>query len=139
MDYRLVFTKRALSDLNQVIGRIADVDHDIDAAFHFGTALLDHVDLLTRFPRMAPVISARSRIRKLVHSPIVVYYRVHDQASRGNTAFPACSPEATGFLVMLILRADSKGASMKKCYKKHRQWPQSGTRSSFFQGRSQRL
>ena len=78
MDYRLVFTKRALSDLNQVIGRIADVDHDIDVAFHFGSALLDHVDLLTRFPRMAPVIRTRSRIRKLVHSPIVVYYRVHD-------------------------------------------------------------
>ena len=78
MDYRLVFTKRALNDLNQVIGRIADVDKDIDAAFHFGSALLDHVDLLTRFPRMGPVIRDRSRIRKLVHSPIVVYYRVHD-------------------------------------------------------------
>ncbi len=82
MDYRLVFTKRALNDLNQVIGRIADVDKDIDAAFQFGSALLDHVDLLTRFPRMGPVIRDRSRIRKLVHSPIVVYYRVHDARQR---------------------------------------------------------
>ncbi len=42
----------------------------------FGNALLDHVDLLTRFPRMGGTIRKRSRVRKLQPSPVLVYYRV---------------------------------------------------------------
>ncbi len=102
MDYRLVFTKRALNDLNQVIGRIADVDKDIDAAFQFGSALLDHVDLLTRFPGMGPVIRDRSRIRKLVHSPIVVYYRFHDPGNAWKYCISGMQPQATQFLLKIL-------------------------------------
>ena len=31
-----------------------------------------------RFPRMGTVIRKRSLVRKIVHSPILVYYRLHD-------------------------------------------------------------
>jgi plasmid stabilization system protein ParE len=48
MDYRVLFTQRALADLSEVAGRIAQ-DDDEEAA-RFGKALLDHVDLLGRFP-----------------------------------------------------------------------------------------
>ena len=44
----------------------------------FGNALLDHVDLLTRFPRMGSTIRKRSRVRKLLHSPILVYYQIRE-------------------------------------------------------------
>ncbi|MGO9254903.1 MAG: type II toxin-antitoxin system RelE/ParE family toxin [Bryobacteraceae bacterium] len=54
------------------MGHIAQDDDE--AASRFGEALLDHVDLLGRFPRMGNTIRKRSRVRKLVHSPIVVYY-----------------------------------------------------------------
>jgi plasmid stabilization system protein ParE len=47
VDYRLLFTQRALNDLAEIIGHIAEEDDD--AASRFGNALLDHVDLLTRF------------------------------------------------------------------------------------------
>lgn len=77
MDYRLLFSQRALSDLAEIVGHIAEDDHE--AASRFGEALLDHVDLLGRFPRMGNTIRKRSRVRKLVHSPILVYYQVHEE------------------------------------------------------------
>ena len=54
MDYRLLFTQRALNDLAGIIGHIAEEDDE--AASRFGNALLDYVDLLTRFPRMGSTI-----------------------------------------------------------------------------------
>jgi plasmid stabilization system protein ParE len=76
VDYRLLFTQRALSDLSGIIGYIAE--DDAESASRFGNTLLDHVDLLGRFPRMGGIIRRRSQIRKLVHSPILVYYQVHE-------------------------------------------------------------
>ena len=76
MDYRLFFTQRALDDLAEIIAYIAE--DDLNAASRFGSSLLDHVDLLGRFPRMGGAIRKRSRVRKLQHSPILVYYRVRE-------------------------------------------------------------
>ena len=77
MDYRLLFTQRALSDLSEIVGHIAQDDDEV--ASRFGEALLDHVDLLGRFPHMGNTTRRRSRVRKLVHSPILVYYQVHEE------------------------------------------------------------
>jgi plasmid stabilization system protein ParE len=76
MDYRLFFTQRALNDLAEIIKRI-DED-DAEAASRFGESLLDHIELLTRFPKMGNIVRKRSRVRKLVHTPIVAYYQVLD-------------------------------------------------------------
>ena len=76
MDYRLLFTQRALNDLAEIVGHIAQ--DDSEAASRFGNSLLDHVDLLTRFPYMGYLIRKRPRVRKLVHTPILVYYRVDE-------------------------------------------------------------
>ena len=76
MDYRLLYTQRALNDLAEIIGYIAE--DDAEAASRFGASLLDHVDLLIRFPRLGSVVSKRSRVRKLLHSPVLVYYRVDE-------------------------------------------------------------
>jgi plasmid stabilization system protein ParE len=77
VDYRLLYTERALNDLGELIGYIAE--DDAEAAFRFGSSLLDHVDLLARFPHMGGVIRKRSRVRKLLHSPILIYYQVHEE------------------------------------------------------------
>ena len=77
MDYHLLFRQRALSDLAEIVGYIA-MDDD-KAASRFGRALLDHVDLLGRFPRMGNTIRKRSCVRKLVHSPILVYCQFHEE------------------------------------------------------------
>jgi toxin ParE1/3/4 len=76
VDYRLFFTQRALNDLAEIIDHIAA--DDPEAASRFGNSLLDHVDLLRSFPKMAGTVSKRSQVRKLVHSPIVVYYQIQD-------------------------------------------------------------
>jgi plasmid stabilization system protein ParE len=47
VDYALRFTQPALRDLSEIIGYVAEDDED--AAFRFGTSLLDHVDLLRAF------------------------------------------------------------------------------------------
>jgi plasmid stabilization system protein ParE len=75
VDYRLDYTKKALNDLAEIIGHIAD--EDAEAAVRFANSLLDHLDLLTRFPRMGGILRKRSRVRKLLHSPILIYYQVH--------------------------------------------------------------
>jgi plasmid stabilization system protein ParE len=50
VDYRLLITQRALNDLAEIIGHIAE--DDTEAASRFGNSLLDHIELLTRFPHM---------------------------------------------------------------------------------------
>lgn len=76
MDYRLLYTQRALNDLAEIIGHIGE--DDADAASRFGSSLLDHIDLLARFPRMGSIIRKRPQVRKLLHSPFLIYYRVDD-------------------------------------------------------------
>ena len=76
MAYRLNFTQRALTDLAELISHIAEDDED--AAARFGDSLLDHVELLKRFPRMGEGIRKRTRVRKLTHSPVAVYYRIRE-------------------------------------------------------------
>ncbi|GAC1628757.1 MAG: hypothetical protein NVS9B13_26560 [Candidatus Acidiferrum sp.] len=76
MDYRVLFTQRALDDLAEIVSHIAEDDDE--AASRFGSSLLDHVELLTRFPRMGGTIRKRSRVRKLLHSPILVYYQIRE-------------------------------------------------------------
>jgi plasmid stabilization system protein ParE len=76
VDYRLLFTQRALDDLAGIIGHMAEDDDE--AASRFGSSLLDHVELLTRFPRMGSTTRKRSRVRKLLHSPILVYYQIRE-------------------------------------------------------------
>jgi len=76
VDYRLLYSKKSLNDLGQILGHIAG--ENAKAASRFGTALLDHVDLLSRFPRMGAVIRKRPQVRKLLHSPLLVYYRVDE-------------------------------------------------------------
>ena len=76
MDFRLLYTQRALDDLANIVVNIAD--DDAEAASRFGNSLLDHLELLTRFPRIGNVVHKRPNVRKLLHSPILVYYRINE-------------------------------------------------------------
>lgn len=57
-------------------------EDDLEAAARFGESLFDHVELLTRFPRMGASIRKRARVRKLLHSPILVYYQIREDMQR---------------------------------------------------------
>ena len=80
MAYTILFTEDALLDLESILNFIgADKP---EAAERFGTALLDHVDLLENFPRLGVPVPRRPGVRKILHSPVRVYYRLHDQGKR---------------------------------------------------------
>lgn len=76
MDFRLLFTQRSLNDLAEIVGYLAE--DDAEAAERFGNSLLDHIELLARFPRIGSRVRERSRVRKLAHSPILVYYQLRE-------------------------------------------------------------
>jgi len=44
----------------------------------FGAAFYDHLDELKRFPYMGSPAPRRNGVRLLVHTPLLVYYRVHE-------------------------------------------------------------
>ena len=76
MGYKILFTEDALVDLEIILDYIrAD---NPDAANRFGTALLNHVELLQTFPRIGVPVPRRPGIRKLLHTPIRVYYRIRE-------------------------------------------------------------
>jgi plasmid stabilization system protein ParE len=74
--YRILYTEDALEDLQAVLDYI--VFDNPQAAERFGTALLNHVDLLRSFPRLGAPVPKRPGVRKMLHNPIRIYYRVHE-------------------------------------------------------------
>jgi plasmid stabilization system protein ParE len=79
VEYKILFSEAALINLEALLEFI---ERDSpSAAEHFGNALLDHIDLLASFPRMGELVPRRPRIRKLLHTPIRIYYRIHENGS----------------------------------------------------------
>jgi len=76
--YKILFTEDALVDLEIILDYIrAD---NPDAANRFGSALLNHVELLQSFPRIGVLVPKRPGIRKLLHTPVCIYYRIRENA-----------------------------------------------------------
>jgi plasmid stabilization system protein ParE len=74
--HKILYAEDALIELELILDYIrAD---DPAAAERFGTSLLNHVELLQRFPRIGVPVRERAGIRKLHHTPLRVYYRLHE-------------------------------------------------------------
>jgi plasmid stabilization system protein ParE len=74
--YKILFTDGALGDLEIILDYIrAD---NAGAAEKFGTSLLNHVELLRNFPRIGMPVSKRLGVRKILHTPVRIYYRLHE-------------------------------------------------------------
>ena len=79
MACQIFYTEDALVDLEIILEYVrAD---NAPAAERLGTALLAHVDLLRHFPRLGASVPSRPRLRKIIHTPVVVYYRLYDDKS----------------------------------------------------------
>lgn len=74
--YKILFAEDALADLESVLDYIR-IDNPV-AAERFGTALLNHVELLKDFPRIGVPVPRRAGVRKLLHSPVRIYYIFHE-------------------------------------------------------------
>jgi plasmid stabilization system protein ParE len=47
-------------------------------AERFGDAILNHIELLKSFPYVDSLVKGRPGVRQLVHTPILMYYRVSE-------------------------------------------------------------
>ena len=77
MAFKIVFTEDSLSDLEAILDYIrAD---DPEAAARFGTALLNHTELLATFPHIGTPVEQREKVRKVLHTPVRIYYRIDEK------------------------------------------------------------
>ncbi len=76
MAYKILFTDEALADLEVILEYIRR--DNFRAAERFGVSLLNHVELLQTFPYIGALLSNRPDVRKLLHTPVRTYYRLHE-------------------------------------------------------------
>ncbi|MBL9218633.1 MAG: type II toxin-antitoxin system RelE/ParE family toxin [Opitutaceae bacterium] len=76
MAYRLIYTRPAVRDLEEIVRFIAQ-DRP-EAAQGVGLALVELAESLLRFPLLGTQLRHRPGVRKAVHAPYVVLYRVDD-------------------------------------------------------------
>jgi len=74
MDFRIFYTRPALADLHQILAWSWE-NHPASTE-RFGSALLNHVDLLRSFPRLGEPVRGFPGVRRILHSPLHVYYRI---------------------------------------------------------------
>ena len=96
MDFQVRISDPALSDLEEILEYSwLNFPSTVES---FGNALINHLDLLRTFPYIGSPVAGRPGIRQLVHTPILIYYRVQESpnvvevlhfwhASRGRPQF----------------------------------------------------
>lgn len=77
MDFQVRISAPALADFEQIIEY--SWASFPETAERFGSAILNHLELLSRFPYIGSPVSGRPGIRQLVHTPILIYYRVDSE------------------------------------------------------------
>ena len=78
MDFQIRISQAALTDFEEILHY--SWSNFPATAERFGTAILNHVELLRTFPYIGSLVEGRIGVRQLVHTPILVYYRVHDNS-----------------------------------------------------------
>jgi len=73
MDFQVLYTEPELADLEEVM-RWPWENHP-GTSERFANALLNHVDLLKDLPYLGAPVRRYHGVRRLQHSPLLVYYR----------------------------------------------------------------
>jgi plasmid stabilization system protein ParE len=76
VDFKVRISEPALADFEEIL-KYSWINFP-ETAERFGNGLLDHVELLAKFPFIGRPVSGRPGIRQLVHAPILIYYQVHE-------------------------------------------------------------
>jgi plasmid stabilization system protein ParE len=77
VDFQVRITKAALADFQEILAY--SWANFPDSAERFGLTLLNHLDILKSFPYIGNPVANRPAVRQLVHTPILIYYRVHQE------------------------------------------------------------
>lgn len=73
MGFQLQITKDALAELEQILEY--SLANFPATAEQFGTALLRHLNVLKTFPYIGNPVENRSGVRRIIHTPLRIYYR----------------------------------------------------------------
>jgi plasmid stabilization system protein ParE len=76
VDFQIRITETALADFEEILAY--SWANFPATAEGFGNAILDHLDLLRTFPYIGSIVAGRPGVRQLVHTPILIYYRVDE-------------------------------------------------------------
>jgi plasmid stabilization system protein ParE len=76
VDFQILYTEPAIADLEEIL--FYSWSKFPGAAERFAVALLNHVDLLKSFPYVGSPVTGLPGVRQLVHTPILIYYRVDE-------------------------------------------------------------
>ena len=71
MDFKVRISEAALTDFEEILAY--SWANFPGTAERFGNALLNHLDLLGRFPYTGSPVEGHPRVRQLVHTPILIY------------------------------------------------------------------
>ena len=77
MDFKVLYTEPALADLKAVLGW--SWEKHPGTSQQFADSLLNHIDLLKDFPYLGTPVKGYPGVRRLLHSPLQVYYRIHEE------------------------------------------------------------
>ncbi len=77
MAFKIFYTEDALADLEAILDWVRD--ENPAAVERFGNALLNHVDLLGTFPHIGSPVKRRPGVRKILHTPVRIYYRIQER------------------------------------------------------------
>jgi toxin ParE1/3/4 len=74
MDYKVIYSPNAISDLAEIVRFVAQ--DDPQAALRLGKQLADDADSLARLPYRFPKFRRRANVRKLVTGQYLILFRI---------------------------------------------------------------
>ncbi len=79
MDFQIIWTEPAVADLKNICSYIADKDSD--AAQRVGEEILNHVEVLSKFPFIGPIYPRGSsgKTREIICGKYRIFYRVNEE------------------------------------------------------------
>jgi plasmid stabilization system protein ParE len=77
MDFKLIWTNRALSDLAAIVRYYREEEKSAEAALKVGSAIVEHVEVLRTFPDIGPRYPKKDGIhREVLCYDYRIFYRV---------------------------------------------------------------
>jgi toxin ParE1/3/4 len=82
MEFKVIWSDEAITDLHEVCAYIAQ--DNPEAALRTGRGILDHVQILTRFPFIGPAYPRRAQgpLRQIVFRSYRIFYDVSEDLRR---------------------------------------------------------
>jgi plasmid stabilization system protein ParE len=75
VDFQVRISEAALAEFEEILAwSWANFPEETE---RFGNSILNHIELLSKFPYIGSPVSGMAGVRQLVHTPILVHYRVH--------------------------------------------------------------